>query len=525
MGQERSFNIQYDYDPLARWKIDTELIKITNRLYFYADQEWFNELSSGNKRDINNKIYSLANRFEYKIYPILTQTFGFEDNPGIDNDSRTIVVLHKMKKDVGGYIQTADNYSSQLYSRSNEGQIIYLNADNILLLSSDSLRYHLAHEFMHLITLKQNPDEEVWLNEGRAEYTETLLDYGKDWDDSNLQRRIRQFSNSTKISLLDWDNTNYDYAKVNLLTHYLVDHYGIDILVDSLHSSESGIAAINYALKKNGFSEDFSDIFMDWLITNVINDCSKSQKYCYKNPYLKNLTIFPYTYYLPTTGRASLSVTDSLNSWSAKWQKIIGGKDIIKMEWEIPENTQISRVPYIIIQDNGQNKVGFFDFEASNMDEIFVSDFGDKNIALITIPFLTSTFSDKRYYFSWDVTVSEDSDQAEAEVIKALQAKILMLQQEIVKLQAQLLALSAGQNSSVCSSFYGDLYYGMNSNQVSCLQQYLKALGPEIYPEGLITGYFGPLTQAAVKRYQALQNIITTGYFGPLTRAAANSKL
>ncbi|MCK4805935.1 MAG: peptidoglycan-binding protein, partial [Candidatus Pacebacteria bacterium] len=128
------------------------------------------------------------------------------------------------------------------------------------------------------------------------------------------------------------------------------------------------------------------------------------------------------------------------------------------------------------------------------------------------------------YYFSWEVSVLENSEQAEAEAIKALQAKIFLLKQEIVKLQAQLLALSASQNSFICSPFYSDLYFGMNGNQVSCLQQHLKSLGPEIYPEGLVTGYFGPLTQAAVKRYQASQSIITTGYFGPLTRTAVNNQ-
>ena len=525
VGQERSFNIQSQYDLLGRSKIDTQLMKITNQLYFYADKIWFNELLSENKNEINNKLYNLSSEFEYKIYPILTQTFGFEDSPGIDDDSRILVVLHKMEATIGGYMQTEDNYSSQIYSRSNEGQIIYLNADNILFLSSDNLNYHLAHEFMHLITFKQNPNEEVWLNEARAEYTETLLGYEKDWVNSNLQRRVQQFLNSTNISLLDWDNANYDYAKVNLLTQYLVEHYGINILVDSLHSSRVGVDAINYALKKNGFFEDFSDVFMNWLITNVVNDCSVNEKYCYKNPYLQNFTVFPYAYYLPTQGKSSLSVTDSLNLWSAKWQKIIGGKDSIKMEWNIPEETPISQVPYVIVKNNGEKQVGFLDFEGSNIDEIFVSDFGDKNIALITIPFLTSTSSDKLHYFSWDVSVLENSEQAEAEAIRALQTKIFLLQQEIVKLQAQLLALSASQNSSTCSPFYSDLYFGMNSNQVSCLQQYLKSLGPEIYPEALVTGYFGPLTQAAVKRYQALQGIITTGYFGFLTRTAVNNEL
>ena len=525
INEERSFNIQLDYDLSGSSKIDTHLIQITNKLYFYADKQWFNNLTVANKNEINNKLYDLGNEFEYRIYPILTQTFGFENNPGIDNDSRILVVLHKMKSDIGGYMKTEDNYSSRIYSRSNEGQIIYLNADNILPLSSNNLNYHLAHEFMHLITLKQNPNEEVWLNEARAEYTETLLGYEKDWANSNLHMRVQQFLNNTSISLLDWDNANYDYAKVNLLTQYLVGHYGINILVDSLHSSQVGVDAINYALQKNEFSEDFSDVFINWLIANVVNDCFLGEKYCYKNPSLQNFTIFPYVYYLPTRGTASLLVTDSLRTWSAKWQKIVGGKNSIKMKWNIAEETSISRIPYIIVQDNGQKKVGFLNFEGSNIDEIFVSDFGDKNIALITIPFLASIPFDKLYYFSWDVSVLENTDQAREEAAKVLQAKIFLLKQEIVKLQAQLLALSASRNSSTCSSFYGDLYFGMNDNQVNCLQQYLKSLGPEIYPEGLVTGYFGHLTQAAVKRYQASENIITTGYFGPLTRAAVNNKL
>ena len=38
----------------------------------------------------------------------------------------------------------------------------------------------------------------------------------------------------------------------------MVDHYGIAVLRDSLYSSETGIASLNYALRKNGFQEDFS---------------------------------------------------------------------------------------------------------------------------------------------------------------------------------------------------------------------------------------------------------------------------
>ena len=125
IGQERSFNIQSEYDLSGRGKIDVELIKITNKIYFYADQQWFNKLSLGNKQEIDNRLYNLSSEFEHRIYPILTQAFGFEDSPGIDNDLKMIIVLHKMKNDIGGYIQTEDNYSSQIFSNSNEGQIVF----------------------------------------------------------------------------------------------------------------------------------------------------------------------------------------------------------------------------------------------------------------------------------------------------------------------------------------------------------------------------------------------------------------
>ena len=93
------------------------------------------------------------------------------------------------------------------------------------------------------------------------------------------------------------------------------------------------------------------------------------------------------------------------------------------------------------------------------------------------------------------------------------------------KLQLQLAMQKTYQSNQYCSVFSGDLYYGMTSPEVKCLQQFLTNLGSQIYPEALVTGYFGPLTQAAVKKYQALQGIITTGYFGPLTRRAVNYEL
>lgn len=67
--------------------------------------------------------------------------------------------------------------------------------------------------------------------------------------------------------------------------------------------------------------------------------------------------------------------------------------------------------------------------------------------------------------------------------------------------------------------FGADLEYGMKGEAVTELQKRLASEG--VY-SGPITGYFGPLTREAVKKYQEKNNIKSTGYFGPLTRGRMN---
>lgn len=76
------------------------------------------------------------------------------------------------------------------------------------------------------------------------------------------------------------------------------------------------------------------------------------------------------------------------------------------------------------------------------------------------------------------------------------------------------------------------LDFGDSNAEVTELQTYL-ATNSSHYPSGLVTGYFGPLTKAAVERFQTAQGIVTsgtpvtTGYgrVGPITLARINSIL
>lgn len=80
------------------------------------------------------------------------------------------------------------------------------------------------------------------------------------------------------------------------------------------------------------------------------------------------------------------------------------------------------------------------------------------------------------------------------------------------------------------SSITGSADIGSRGAHVTNIQTFLAA-NPAFYPEGLVTGYFGPLTAAAVRRFQVFYGIVssgtpsTTGFgrVGPVTMAKMNS--
>lgn len=94
---------------------------------------------------------------------------------------------------------------------------------------------------------------------------------------------------------------------------------------------------------------------------------------------------------------------------------------------------------------------------------------------------------------------------------------------------AELERLAAGNNVGagvqnaidrhMCISFSRTLSPGSSGDDVSSLQTWL-ASRPSIYPEGLVTGNFGPLTQKAVQRFQGENGIEQTGNVGPKTNQA-----
>ncbi|MFH1462680.1 MAG: peptidoglycan-binding protein [bacterium] len=124
------------------------------------------------------------------------------------------------------------------------------------------------------------------------------------------------------------------------------------------------------------------------------------------------------------------------------------------------------------------------------------------------------------------------------EQIKQMEQKIRELLFLIAQLQAQLKELTeqAENTTSLPSDFQflSDLQYNQTSQEVSYLQLFLKAQGPDIYPEAIVSGWFGPLTKQAVIRFQEKYALDTltplglekgTGFVGSSTRAKINQLL
>ncbi len=131
--------------------------------------------------------------------------------------------------------------------------------------------------------------------------------------------------------------------------------------------------------------------------------------------------------------------------------------------------------------------------------------------------------------FSFAQTNSVAADTA------VLQQQIQSLLQQITELQAQLArqsskgnttqpaesAILSQQNVTSFALFSKTLQRGNRGDDVKKLQAVLKQFSA-VYPNGSVTGYFGPSTEFAVKRFQKLYGLEQTGVVGPKTREILN---
>ena len=200
---------------------------------------------------------------------------------------------------------------------------------------------------------------------------------------------------------------------------------------------------------------------------------------------------------------------------------------------ELKYNPPLSLADSPVLLVNQKNKVDIL-FQITNLSQEWGAQEFSYKVILIGSnqeqqEFIKSGFifpHEIRYFIVPNITVAFEPSEADIEILtetivwnKPLSGIDLNLGDPFIVTNTKMIKPQPipGVDYNVYT-FTKTLVLGMEDAEVFNLQKVLK-LDPAIYPEGEVTGYFGKLTEAAVKRFQRKYGIRTTGQVGPQTRA------
>ena len=104
----------------------------------------------------------------------------------------------------------------------------------------------------------------------------------------------------------------------------------------------------------------------------------------------------------------------------------------------------------------------------------------------------------------------------------SVQVQAMLVQIQALQAQIQALKTAQGQvqvaagNVSQTLGLIRNLKQGMSGDDVKALQAILAA-DPSIYPQGVVSGFFGKLTSEAVRKFQKKHGLEMVGFVGPKT--------
>ena len=250
-----------DLINLKTYRSDLELKAISPNAYWYFETDTEVDVDALRKA---------IKGFETMIYPRVSDYFGQEWKPGIDDNPRLFLIHASLRGGLIGYFSSADEHNSFAAPFSNQREIIYLNIP-ALDLGTHSYLQVLAHELQHLIHWNHDPTEDTWINEGLSELSVTVGGFGY-----RNNPPFVGFTNQLTKSLVHWPmdkNLSAYYAGAGLFMHYLAEHYSSNgTLRNLIIEKANGIQGINNYLKTAGFKTSFKNIFQDWVIANLLDE-------------------------------------------------------------------------------------------------------------------------------------------------------------------------------------------------------------------------------------------------------------
>ena len=283
IGFQRSF-FAIDFARKQQYSISATLrASGTHSYIFVEDSEWQTHITTQTVQSVQRAFDSATPADPRRgIYDILTEDFG--PPPDVDENDKVIILLLNIldtstSHTTAGYFMPIDQYRGRLHHpalgpvHSNEADIIYINSRNHHpnTSASDIFSWQsvIAHELQHLIHWRHSPNEEIWIDEGCADYAASQCGY-------NLYQHVNAFQKAPNTSLIDWTqqtDTNLlaHYGAAFLFMLYVHDHYGgTETIAALVKNPLDGIPGITQTLKTQGINKSFSNIFSDWKVANYL---------------------------------------------------------------------------------------------------------------------------------------------------------------------------------------------------------------------------------------------------------------
>jgi hypothetical protein len=397
VGTQKSF-YAYDFNSSSFYSTNFTCKAVGNYCYVFVEDSLWNVRVNQAAVDSVQKAFDLSTPADPNkgIYQMDVDAFG--NPPNVDGDQRIVILILNIRDGYtgsGGYI--AGYFSSRneslVLTNSNKGEFYYVDANPLNLESAYGIQTGMsttAHEFQHMINFNYHASNTqlTFINESCSMLAELYCGY------PSFSQSL--YENETNYYLFGWRTTDdplvlNDYSRAEKFALYLWDQFGIGIFKDIVQTSAyNGIPLYNYSLQQVGSSLTFTDVFVNWLVANTLNDTTVNRSYGYSYPNITKAKVN--NYYNPNASGSNV-----LNMLAADYISFVNGSNL-----NITFTANSSVVVKAIKLGSGSPEV----VDVPNNTPFSVPDFGTTYSAVTFVIINTSENSNQSYSFNSTGTVT-----------------------------------------------------------------------------------------------------------------------
>jgi hypothetical protein len=269
----------------------------------------------------------------------------------LDDDPRIYLMWFDIGPVGDGFFFWFDEYPDGFTEYpSNECEVLYLNSNATHGPSTDYMLSVIAHEFEHMIHWKYDDDEDIWVDEGMAEFAMWL--YGR-------PDQIAAFNENPDLPLTEWGGMgeeNYaHYIKAYLWSLYFFERYGgRDAVYAVVHESANSIAGYENVLDDLGCEEDVADVFADWAVANFLDDPTLADgRYGYVGEELPPFSVVDTYAAYPVPDQ-----TESVGHWATDYYRFcdFGGISTLELGFD-GADSNVFAVWALVLRGDGSTEV------------------------------------------------------------------------------------------------------------------------------------------------------------------------